>query len=153
MKTHQYKTVTIIKKPILEVFDFFSKAENLNKLTPPDVNFKIITQLPIEIHEGRLIDYRIKINGIPFDWQTEICIWEPPYKFMDQQIKGPYKVWRHLHTFEDHNGDTKMTDIVDFLSPGWILEPIINELYIKHKVKAIIDYRATQIKKWAEEEN
>jgi ligand-binding SRPBCC domain-containing protein len=151
MKTHQLVTTTIINKPLSEVFDFFKDAGNLNRLTPPSVQFKILTPLPIEIKRGTLIDYSIKINGIPFKWQTEICIWEPPYRFMDQQIKGPYKVWRHEHKFEEIDGITHMTDTVDFLSPGWILEPLINQLYIKHKVKEIFDYRAEQIKIWANE--
>ena len=137
---------TIINRPLNEVFDFFSKAENLNKLTPPELSFKIITPLPIEIKQGAVIDYKIKLNGIPFYWKTEITIFEPQKRFIDKQLKGPYKVWIHEHTFEERDGKTYMKDIVQFLSPGWILEPLINKLFVEKKVKAIFDYRETILK-------
>lgn len=148
MKPHQLVTETIIRRNINEVFDFFSKAENLNALTPPELSFKILTPQPIQIKEGALIDYRIKLSGIPFNWQTEICIWQPPYRFVDQQLKGPYKIWHHEHKFEETaNGYTKMIDTVTFLSPGWILEPLINKLFVGKKVQEIFNYRTEQLLK------
>ena len=138
---HSLIKTTAINRPIEEVFDFFSKAENLNKITPPDLQFKILSPLPISIKKGALIDYKIKINGIPFKWRTEISEWELNKRFIDRQIKGPYKVWIHEHTFEERNGITYMTDNVQFLSPGWILEPIINKFFIEKKVKGIFEYR------------
>ncbi len=146
MKTHILETVTIIHKPLLEVFDFFSKAENLNILTPPELHFKIITPLPIKMEPTTIIDYRIKLNGISFNWRTEICNWEPPYRFVDQQLKGPYKKWHHTHSFIEKNGVTEMTDRIEFLSPGWIFEPIINALFIEKKVKKIFAYREKKLK-------
>jgi ligand-binding SRPBCC domain-containing protein len=132
---------TIIKKPLEEVFDFFSKAENLNLLTPPEMQFKIITPSPITIHQGKLIDYKIKVNGIPFKWQTEITVWQPPFRFVDKQKKGPYNTWIHEHLFEARGSSTYMRDTVQFKSPGWILEPIINKLFIEKKVRGIFEYR------------
>lgn len=136
---------TIIDRPLNEVFDFFSKAENLNEITPADMQFKILTPLPINIHKGTLIDYRIKVNGIPFKWRTEITSWNPPYQFIDTQVKGPYSIWIHEHIFEERDGKTYMKDIVKFKSPGWILEPIIHTLFIEKKVKAIFNYREEQL--------
>lgn len=142
MKDHILETTTIIDKPLSEVFDFFSKAENLNTITPPELEFKILTPLPIKMFPGTLIDYRIKLNGIPFKWRTEICVWEPPYRFVDQQLKGPYAKWHHTHTFKDlGNGKTEMTDTVLYRSPGWIFEPIIHHLYVKKRVEAIFKHR------------
>lgn len=146
MKPHVLITETIIRRNLTEVFAFFSKAENLNALTPPNLSFKILTPMPIVIDKGALIDYRIKLSGVPFKWQTEICIWEPPYRFVDQQLKGPYKIWHHEHKFEEtEDGFTKMTDTVTYLSPGWILEPIIDKVFIGKKVKQIFDYRKTAL--------
>jgi ligand-binding SRPBCC domain-containing protein len=124
-----------------EVFDFFSKAENLNKITPPDMQFRILTPLPINIQKGTLIDYKIKVNGIPFKWKTLISTWEPPLRFVDEQLRGPYNTWIHEHTFEERDGKTYMKDVVKFKSPGWILEPLINALFIEKKVKGIFEYR------------
>ncbi|MCU0423272.1 MAG: SRPBCC family protein [Bacteroidia bacterium] len=146
MKPHILTRTTIIKKPLLEVFDFFSKAENLNVLTPPELHFTILTPLPIQMKNGALIDYSIKLNGIPFKWKTEIEIWNPPHQFVDQQLKGPYVRWHHTHNFkslDDHT--TEMTDIVEYLSPGWILEPVITALIVRKRVEAIFDYREKKL--------
>jgi ligand-binding SRPBCC domain-containing protein len=132
---------TVINRPLNEVFDFFSKAENLNKITPPDMQFRILTPLPINIQKGTLIDYKIKVNGIPFKWKTLISTWEPPLRFVDEQLRGPYNTWIHEHTFEERDGKTYMKDVVKFKSPGWILEPLINALFIEKKVKGIFEYR------------
>lgn len=148
MKPHILSEVTLISKPLNEVFDFFSKAENLNLLTPPELNFNIITPLPIEMKKGSRIDYRIKLNGIPFNWKTEITEWEPPHLFVDQQLKGPYVLWRHEHRFRAiHTNLTEMTDTVHYLSPGWLLEPLIHHLFVKKKVAGIFIYRKEQLKK------
>lgn len=145
MKPHILETITIIDKPLAEVFDFFSKAENLNMLTPPELSFKIHTPLPINMFKGALIDYQIKLQGIPFSWKTEICEWQPPYLFADKQLKGPYRLWHHTHSFVEVNGKTEMTDKVEYLSPGWILEPIIHALFVKKKVEQIFAYRKKRL--------
>jgi ligand-binding SRPBCC domain-containing protein len=145
MNNYILETTTIIKKPLSEVFEFFSKAENLNKLTPKEVFFKILTPLPIEMKKGTFIDYKIKLNGIPFVWKTEITEWNPPYKFADNQLVGPYKKWLHEHTFEEINGITHMTDKITYLSKGWILAPFFHWLFVDKKVKQIFEYRETQL--------
>lgn len=146
MKPHILETTTIIKRPLADVFDFFSKAENLNKLTPPEVHFTIVTPLPIKMFPGALIDYRIKLNGIPMKWQTKISVWNAPHQFVDEQIKGPYVRWHHTHSFKDlGNGTTQMIDRVEYLSPGWILEPLINWLFVGKKVTQIFKYREQQL--------
>ena len=146
MKPHILFRETLIPKPLHEVFEFFSKAENLNTITPPELSFSIITPLPVEMKKGTIIDYKIKLNGIPFKWKTEITAWEPMARFVDKQIKGPYKMWVHEHRFYDKNGQTLMTDKVEFLSPGWFLEPVINNLFVSRKVNSIFDYREKRFK-------
>lgn len=135
-----------VNAPIEEVFAFFAKAENLNIITPPELNFKIITPLPIEMKQGNLIDYRIKLSGISFKWKTEITNWEPPYRFVDTQLKGPYRVWIHEHTFRSHLNTTIVKDVVSYLPPGWIFEPVIHSLAVKKKLEHIFDYRMEKIK-------
>ena len=146
MPSHFHITETIINKPLQEVFEFFSNAQNLNLLTPPQLQFEILTPLPIAMKKGTLIDYKLKLSGIPFYWKTEIAAWEPPFRFVDKQLKGPYKIWIHEHRFEEKNGKTYMYDTVEFLSPGWFLEPIINKLFIEKKVKEIFTYREKKLK-------
>ena len=146
MQPHTIIRKTIIKRPLEEVFQFFSKAENLNLLTPLELSFKILTPLPIKMQAGTLIDYRIKLNGIPFNWRTEISTWKVNECFVDQQLKGPYKIWHHTHSFTAVKEGTLMIDEVKYLSPGWILEPLIEKFFIKKKVEGIFDYRNSKLK-------
>ena len=146
MSSHFLKKTTIIKKPLSEVFDFFSKAENLDKITPPHLYFKITTPSPILMKRGTLIDYKLKLYGVPFTWKTEITKWNPPFDFEDSQISGPYKKWVHQHIFEEINGEVHMQDIVEYESPGWILEPFINFAFVGPNVNRIFDYREKVLK-------
>ncbi len=141
MKPHILIRETLLNGSMEDVFEFFSKAENLNVITPPVLGFKIITPLPVDMKKGTVIDYKIKLNGIPFNWRTEITKWDPPHCFEDTQIKGPYKVWIHEHKFEARNEKTFMTDTVRYLSPGGPLEFIPHNLFVKKKVNFIFDYR------------
>jgi hypothetical protein len=145
MQTKTLEYITHIDKPLQEVFTFFSKAENLNLLTPPQIQFKILTPLPITMFPGQLIQYRIKLFGIPFYWKTEICEWNPPHKFADKQLKGPYTTWHQQHKFEEIDGKTKMTDIITYESKGWILAPFLHWLFVDKNVKGIFAYREKQL--------
>ena len=141
MKPHILIRETVLNGSIEEVFNFFSKAENLDKITPPILGFRIITPLPVEMKKGTLIDYKIKLNGIPFNWRTEITKWDPPNCFEDTQLKGPYKMWIHEHKFIERNNKTFMTDTVRYISPGGVIEFIPHNLIVKKKVNFIFDYR------------
>jgi len=141
LKCRILKKQIVIPKPISEAFDFFKKAENLDLITPPFLGFKIITPLPVEMKKGAIIDYVIRLNGIPMKWKTEITKWEPPFLFEDTQIKGPYKIWIHEHRFESIGEETLMTDTVKYLSYGGIFEFIPQYLFVKNKVDKIFDYR------------
>lgn len=135
----------IIERTREEVFDFFADAGNLERITPPELNFKIITPQPIDIKKGALIDYQLKLRGIPLRWKTEITQWNPPFDFVDTALKSPYKQWIHLHTFEESEaGETIMKDLVRYRLP---LEPLgdLAHFYVKKELKYIFDYRCKVI--------
>jgi ligand-binding SRPBCC domain-containing protein len=132
------KSECVIPRSIEEVFAFFSDAGNLERLTPPWLNFNILTPLPIEMRAGRLIDYKLRIRGVPVRWQSEITVWEPPYSFADESRRGPYKYWRHQHWFESCPGGTRVVDDVHYGVPGGAL---IHWLVVKRDVQKIFEYR------------
>ncbi len=125
-------------RPRSEIFPFFADARNLQKLTPSNVQFKILTEGEIEMKEGTLIDYRIKIRGIPIRWRTEITAWEPPDRFADVQLKGPYRQWIHEHVFVDEGPTTLVQDRVRYKVLGGGL---IHWLAVKRDVVKIFTYR------------
>ena len=142
---HRYFESTLLPLPIERVFEFFSKAENLQAITPPELNFRIKTPLPIAMKQGTLIDYGISLNGIPFGWRTRITHWEPPYAFADEQLKGPYAVWFHTHTFADEGGRTRMDDEVLYKLPLWPFGEVAYP-FVKKKVEGIFRYRRMKIR-------
>ena len=124
-----------------KVFEFFSNAENLERLTPPELKFHIVTPLPINIKKGALIDYELSLYGLPIKWRTEITHWDPPFEFIDTQLSGPYKQWIHSHRFtEPEPGKTLMEDEVRYRLP---LEPLgdIAQFFVERQLKYIFGYR------------
>lgn len=141
MAEHILERKQIIRRPRAEVFEFFADAGNLERITPPELNFRILTPQPIDVRKGALIDYQLKLRGIPITWKTEITEWNPPHDFVDTALKSPYKQWIHLHTFEDGGaGETVMRDQVRYRLP---LEPLgdIAHFYVKKELAYIFDYR------------
>ncbi len=141
---HTFKTVTHIPLAPEEVFSFFSAAENLERITPPELRFSILTPLPMEMGRGALIDYRLRLQGIPFLWRTEISEWDPPRAFTDQQIKGPYHTWIHRHTFEAVETGTRMTDRVDYRLPLWPFGEFALP-FVRRRIQRIFAYRGEVI--------
>jgi ligand-binding SRPBCC domain-containing protein len=105
---------TVVPVGIDDAFAFFSDAANLERLTPPWLNFAIRTPLPIVMAEGTIIDYRIALYGVPMPWQTRIDVWEPGRRFVDRQVSGPYRWWRHEHRFESIDEGTRVVDVVEY---------------------------------------
>lgn len=135
----------IVNKTIDEVFSFFEKPENLEVITPTWMRFKIKTPPPLIMKAGAEFDYRIDLIKIPLKWKTKIAIYDPPYKFVDVQMKGPYRKWIHTHTFETMGDKTKITDNVDYDLPAGILGRIVHMIYIRKTLKAIFDFRESTI--------
>ncbi|MEZ6066961.1 MAG: SRPBCC family protein [Planctomycetaceae bacterium] len=128
----------MLPRPIDDVFEFFGDAAQLQTLTPDWLHFQIITPLPIVMEPGRLIDYRIRLHGVPIGWRTEIAAWEPPLRFVDQQLRGPYRLWHHEHRFESTATGTRVIDIVDYRVPGgWL----IDRLFVRRDLRRIFEYR------------
>lgn len=137
---HLLRVSTRVARPRDEVFAFFSDAANLGAVTPPALNFRIITPLPIEMREGALIDYTIGLYGIPLRWRTEITRWEPPFSFEDTQLRGPYSTWVHRHLFR-HDGDgTIIDDEVRYALPFGVLGRLVHPI-VRWQLRRIFRYR------------
>lgn len=143
MKTFHLERSTTLPFPRERVFDFFSRAENLELLTPPWLSFKIQTPLPIRMCEGALIDYRIGLHGIPLTWRSEIALWEPPFRFVDEQRRGPYRRWVHEHRFTEVDGGTLVEDRVEYAVLGGAL---IDRLFVAPDLRRIFDYRQERLR-------
>jgi len=129
-----------------EVFEFFADAHNLEALTPPLLRFRLVTPAPIAMGKGALIRYRLRVHRIPISWLTEIKEWEPPHRFVDQQITGPYALWHHTHTFEAlPGGGTLMRDVVRYRVGFGPLGALATRLLVRRDVEAIFDFRAQRI--------
>jgi ligand-binding SRPBCC domain-containing protein len=138
MTIHTFADELWLPRPRAEVFPFFADAANLETITPPWVNFKILTPLPAAMRAGARIEYQIRIHGVPVRWQTDITLWEPPRQFRDEQRRGPYRQWIHTHEFAEQAGGTLCRDRVDYAVWGGHM---INALFVRRDVARIFKYR------------
>ncbi len=145
LKIYELRRQVTIPAPVGEVFSFFSTAENLNLITPPWLYFKILTPLPVIMKKNALIDYSIKFFGLRMTWRTEITVWQPPDRFIDRQIKRPYRVWEHTHLFEEKEGGTQMEDVIRYAVPGFVLSPLIHFLFVRPQLDKIFAFREKSI--------
>jgi ligand-binding SRPBCC domain-containing protein len=127
-----------------EVFPFFADARNLETITPPFLRFAVVTPDPIEMRVGTLIQYRLRLHGLPVNWLTAIQAWEPPHRFVDVQVRGPYALWHHTHTFEPHPEGTLMRDTVRWALPLGRLGELALPL-VRRDLATIFDYRAEAV--------
>jgi ligand-binding SRPBCC domain-containing protein len=124
-----------------ELFSFFADATNLERITPDLLRFRIASPLPIEMRRGATIDYRLRVRGVPMRWRSEITVWEPPVRFVDFQLRGPYRLWNHEHRFEEHRGGTLCRDRVEYRVPGGPLAPLLHALFVRGDVERIFRHR------------
>jgi ligand-binding SRPBCC domain-containing protein len=145
---YQYKTEHWLPISIGEAWIFFSSPKNLSLITPPEMDFKILTTLDGDIYEGMIIDYKVKpLLGIAVSWQTEICKVETGKYFTDRQLKGPYKVWEHTHTFTESNGGVLMSDEVKYELPFSFIGKIAHHFFIRNKIENIFNFRKNALNK------
>ncbi|MFL6310949.1 MAG: SRPBCC family protein [Terriglobales bacterium] len=134
-----------VSRPLEEVFEFFSRAENLEALTPPWLNFKIRGVKPLLVQQGTLIDYSLSVRGIPLRWTSEIVEWDPPHGFVDLQLRGPYKLWRHEHRFEARDGGTLISDTINFALPLGFVGRLAYKIKVQSDVQEIFAFCKKQI--------
>jgi ligand-binding SRPBCC domain-containing protein len=138
VRTFTIKSVQVLPRRLDEVFPFFADAANLERITPPWLRFTILTPTPVQMHAGTRLDYRLRVRGVPFSWQSEITTWEPPLRFVDEQRRGPYRLWVHEHSFRAIGAGTEVRDQVTYAVPGgWLVERIA----VGPDVRRIFAYR------------
>ncbi len=139
---HVLERSQTVSLPIEQVFAFYADAHNLEAITPPWLRFRIMSAGPVEMREGAVIDYRLRLHGVPIRWRTRIDVWEPPHRFVDVQLRGPYSLWHHTHTFEPAGVDaTVIGDRVRYGLPLGPLGEIGHTLLVRRDLKRIFDYR------------
>ena len=143
MNEFTLQTELWLPRPRNEVFPFFAEARNLEALTPRWLKFELLTPAPIVIRLGTLLDYRIRVHGFPLRWRSEIAEWQPPHRFVDRQLRGPYALWHHTHTFEERAGGTVCLDHVRYRPCGGAL---IHWLFVRRDVQRIFAYRQQRLR-------
>ncbi len=148
MNIHILKKEQFVARPIEEVFAFFDRPENLAKITPDSLGFKILTPQPLKMKAGAIIDYTVRPFLFDMHWRTYISSYDPPHSFVDEQLEGPYKFWHHTHTFESVEGGTMVRDEVRYALPFGPLGDIAHVLLVKRQLEKIFGHRNRIIEKF-----
>jgi ligand-binding SRPBCC domain-containing protein len=128
--------------PVERAFDFYADTHNLEPMTPPWLHFRLTTPGPVKMQPGALLDYRLRLHGVPVRWTTRIETWEPAVGFIDTQVKGPYSLWEHTHRFEkDGDGASVIHDRVRYALPLGPLGALAHRLFVRGDLERIFDYR------------
>ena len=142
MKEFTFHTELWLPRRREEIFSFFAEARNLQAITPPWLKIEVLTPAPVIMGKGTLIDYRISVHGIPVHWRTEISEWQAPHQFVDSQLRGPYVLWHHTHTFAERGRGTLCLDDVRYYPRGGAL---INWLFVRRDVERIFEFRGKKL--------
>lgn len=145
MKVHVLQQRQVVHQPLETVFEFFSRPENLARLTPETLAFRTLTPSPIVMKTGTLIDYTIHVLGMTVRWRTLITAYDPPHSFVDEQLKGPYAFWHHRHTFRSVEGGTEIKDEVHYVIPGGFLAPLAHAILVRPQLQRIFAFRQETI--------
>ncbi len=138
---------TRVRRPLEETFRFFAAPRNLAEITPGWLAFRLLDTGDLEMRRGLRLHYRIRPLGFPQRWTSEITVWDPPHRFVDEQVEGPYRAWRHTHEFRAlPDGGTEVRDRVEYELPFGLIGRLAHALLVKHQLRAIFDYRARRIR-------
>jgi ligand-binding SRPBCC domain-containing protein len=133
-----------LPKEIEIIFDFFSRPENLQVITPPWLDFRIV-ESPHDLHVGSLIHYSLRWRSVPLRWTTKITAWDPPHRFIDAQIYGPYTLWEHEHRFCAENNGTRIHDTVRYSLPFGFLGKLTHRGWVQSDLNKIFDFRRVKM--------
>jgi ligand-binding SRPBCC domain-containing protein len=145
MRSHGLEREQLLPLSTAEAFDFFSDASNLEAITPPWLRFRVLTEAPIEMRAGALVEYELVLHAVPLRWLTRIEVWEPGVRFVDAQVRGPYSHWRHTHGFEPRGGGTLMRDVVRYAIPYGPLGALARVAFVRRDLERIFDHRAVEV--------
>jgi len=142
---HVLETAFDLPLTVDVVFAFFAEATNLERITPPELHFEILTPLPIEMKVGTMIEYQLSLFGMPFRWASRITEWKPPRRFVDEEVRGPYGLWVHTHTFAASGSGTRVGDHVRYRLP---LTPVGDIAYpiVRRQLGRIFSYREQAVR-------
>lgn len=137
----------LVHAPLDQVFEFFSGARNLEELTPPWLRFSVLTPEPIEMRAGTLIEYRLRVRSVPLRWVSRIEEWQPGRRFVDRQLRGPYRLWCHTHEFEAHPQGTLIRDNLRYELPLGPLGALAHAVVVRRDLERVFDYRLQRIER------
>ena len=127
------------------MFPFFADAHNLEAITPGWLGFQVARPPAVPMHPDALISYRLRLHGVPIRWTTRIAVWEPPERFVDVQVRGPYALWHHTHIFERDGDGTRVRDVVRYGLPLGPLGELAHRLFVRRDVERIFAFRRRAI--------
>ena len=138
---HRLERSQFLRRDLSAVFPFFAEPSNLARITPPWLGFEIVTEGPLVMQQGLTIDYRVRPLLFPQRWTSRITVWDPPHRFVDEQVRGPYRSWHHLHEFREVDGGVEIVDRVTYELPFGALGRMVHALLVRRQLQSIFDYR------------
>jgi ligand-binding SRPBCC domain-containing protein len=145
MHVEHLERAQVVARPVDEVFAFYARAGNLELITPPWLSFRVLTPEPLEMRSGTMIDYRLRLHGVPVWWTSRIGEWHENRLFVDRQVRGPYRLWHHRHEFEPLDGATRVRDRVAYALPLGRLGHVAGMPLVRRDLRRIFDYRQAAV--------
>ncbi len=141
MRIHRIEREQVLDRPLAEVFAFFSEAHNLELITPKWLSFEVLSTDPVEMGAGTVIEYRLRLHGVPCRWMSRIESWDLERGFADRQLRGPYRLWRHRHEFAASGEATVVRDHVEYALPFGALGELAHMAFVRRDLRRIFDFR------------
>jgi ligand-binding SRPBCC domain-containing protein len=142
---HELQREQLVDAPVDEAFAFFAQARNLERITPAWLRFDVLTAEPITMRTGAVIEYGLRLHGIPLRWTARIEDWQEGRTFVDRQVRGPYRLWHHRHEFESCRDGTMVRDHVHYMLPLWLLGGAAHALIVRRDLERIFDFRCAAV--------